>query len=82
MCKFGDSSHPRCKCPVYEKFCHVSSEKNHFKACCPRVGKKVHGIEKDESGEPSDQSDYKLFIEVANFQDSVYINQIKKENSD
>ena len=38
-CKFCDSSHPRGKCPAYGKVCHVCNKKNHFKVCCPRVGK-------------------------------------------
>ena len=44
--------------------------------------KKVHEIEKDESDEPSDQSDYEFFIETVNIQDSALVNQIKNENSD
>ena len=63
-CKFCDSSHPRGKCPAYGKVCHVCNKRNHFKVCCPRVAKKVHEIEKDESEEHSDQSDYEFFIET------------------
>ena len=81
-CKFCDSSHPRGKCPAYGKVCHVCNKRNHFKVCCPRVAKKVHEIEKDESDEPSDQSNYEFFIETVNIQDSAHINQIKNENSD
>ena len=81
-CKFCDSSHPRGKCPAYGKVCHVCNKRNHFKVCCPRVAKKVHEIEKDESEEHSDQSDYEFFIETVSIQDSAYINQIKNENSD
>ena len=82
-CKFCNSSHPRGKCPAYGKVCRVCNKKNHFKVCCPRVGKKVHEIEKNESDEPSDQSDYDFFfIETVNIQDSAHINQIKNENSD
>ena len=55
-CKFCDSSHPRGKCPAYGKVCHVCNERNHFKVCCPRVSKKVHQIEKDDSEEHSDQT--------------------------
>ena len=61
-CKFCNSSHPRGKCPAYGKVCRVCNKKNHFKVCCPRVGKKVHEIEKNESDEPSDQSDYDFFL--------------------
>ena len=64
------------------KICHVYIKKNHFKVCCPHVRKKVHEIEKDESDEPSDQSDHEFFIETGNIQDSAHINQIKNENSD
>ena len=46
------------------------------------VIEKVHEIEKDESDEPSDQSDHEFFIETGNIQDSAHINQIKNENSD
>ena len=81
-CKFCDSSHPRGKCPAYGKVCHVCNKRSHFKVCCPRVAKKVHEIEKDESEEHSDQSDYEFFIETVSIQDSAYINQIKNENSD
>ena len=81
-CKFRDSSHPRDKCPAYGKVCHVCNKRNHFKVCCPRVAKKVHEIEKDESEEHSDQSDYEFFIETVSIQDSAYIDQIKNENSD
>ena len=80
--KFCDSSHPRGKCPAYEKVCHGCNKKNHFKVCCPRAGKRVHEIEKDESDKPTDQRDYEFFIEAANIQDSAHINQIKNENSD
>ena len=41
-CKFFDSSHTRGKCPAYGKVCYVCNRKNHFKVCCPRVGKKVY----------------------------------------
>ena len=43
--------------------------------------KKVHEIEKDESGEPSYQNDYEFFIDTVNIQDSAHINQIKTKNS-
>ena len=43
--------------------------------------KKVHEIEKDESDEPSDQSDYEFFIETVNIQVFFHINEIKNENS-
>ena len=81
-CKFCSSSHLRGKWSAYGKACHIFIKKNHFKVCCPRVGKKVHEIEKDESDEPSDQSNYEFFIETVNMQDSGHINQIKNENSD
>ena len=80
-CKFCDSSHPWDKCPAYEKVCHVCNKKNHFKVWYPHVGKKVHEIEKDESDEPSDQSDYEFFIETVNIQDFFHIKEIKNENS-
>ena len=51
-----------------------------IKVCC--VTKKVREIEKDESEEHSDQSDYELFMGTVSIQDSAYINQIKNENSD
>ena len=63
-CKFCDSSHPRGTCPAYGKVCHVCNKKNDFRVCCPRVGKKVHEIEKVKSDEPSDQSNYEFFIET------------------
>ena len=63
-CKFCDSSHPRGKCPAYGKVCHVCNKRNHFKVCCPCIAKKVHEIEKDESEEEFDQSDYEFFIET------------------
>ena len=72
--KFCDSLHPRGKCKAYGKVNHVWSKKNHFKVCCPRVGKKVHEIETDESDESSDQSDYEFFVETVNIQDSTHIN--------
>ena len=75
-CKFCDSSYSRGKCPAYGKVCYVCNKKNHFKVFCPRFGKRVHEIEKDESDEPSDQSDYEFFIETVNIQNSVHINQI------
>ena len=81
-CKFRDSSHPRDKCPAYGKVCHACNKRNHFKVCCPRLAKKVHEIEKDESAEHSNQSNYEFFIETVSIQDSVYIDQIKNENSD
>ena len=81
-CIFCYSSHPQGRCPAYGKLCHVCNKKNHFKVYCPRVGKKVHEIEKGESDEPSDQSDYDFFIETVNIQDTSHINQIKNENSD
>ena len=74
--------HARGECAAYGKVCDVCNKKNRFKVCYPRVGKKVHEIEKDESDEPSDQSDYDFFIETFNTQDSADINQIKNENSD
>ena len=80
--KFCNSSHPRGKCSAYGKVFHVCNKKNSFKFCRPWVGKKVHEIEKEESNEPSDQSDYEFFIETVNIQDSAHINQIKNENSD
>ena len=43
--------------------------------------KKVHEIEKDESDELSDHSDYEFFIETINIQNSAFTNQIKNENS-
>ena len=79
--KFCNSSHPRGKYSAYGKVCHVCNKKSHFKVCCPHFGKKVHEIEKDESYEPSDQSDYKFFIETINIQDSAHTNQIMNENS-
>ena len=60
--------------------CHVCNKKNHFKVFLPRVGKKVHEIEKDESDEPSNQSDHDFFIETINIQNSAHISQIKNEN--
>ena len=74
--------HARGECAAYGKVCDVCNKKNRFKVCYPRVGKKVHEIEKDESDEPSDQSDHEFFIETGNIQDSAHINQIKNENSD
>ena len=38
--------------------------------------KKVHEMEKEESGEPSNQSNY-VFIETINIQNSAFINQMK-----
>ena len=82
-CKFCGSSHTRGKCPDYRKNCHVCNKKNYFKVCYPRVSRKVHETEKDQSDEPSDQSDYEFSIEtVINIQDSTHITQIKNENSD
>ena len=80
--KFCNSSHLRRKCPAYGKVCFVCNKKNHFKVCCPHVGKKVHEIEKDESDETSDQSYCQFFIETINIQNSAHMNQIKNENSD
>ena len=74
--------HARGECAAYGKVCDVCNKKNRFKVCYPRVGKKVHEIEKDESDEPSDQSNYEFFIETVNIQDSALINQIKNENFD
>ena len=37
-----------------------------------KESKKVHEIKKDESDEPSDQSDYEFFIETVNIQDSAH----------
>ena len=56
---------------------YVCNKNKHFKVCCPRVRKKVHKIEKDESDEPSDQSHYEFFIGTFNIQNSAFINQIK-----
>ena len=42
----------------------------------------MYEIEKDESDEPTSHSDYKIFIETINIENSAYINQIKNENSD
>ena len=81
-CTFCDSSHPRGKCLAYGKVCHVCNKKNHFKVCCPCVGKKAHEIEKVESDESFDQTDYEFFIETVNIQDSAHINQIMNENCD
>ena len=39
-CKFFNGSHPRGKCPAYEKSCLNCNRKNHFKVCCPRNQKK------------------------------------------
>ena len=61
---FCGSSYPRGKCPASGKLCLFSNKKNHFKVYCPRFGKKVHEIEKDESDQPSGQSDYEFFIEI------------------
>ena len=47
-CKFGDSSHPRSKCPAYGKVHHACNKKNHFKVCCPRVGKKTKKTKKSK----------------------------------
>ena len=80
--KFCDSSHPRGICPAYGRVCLVCNKNNHFKIFCPRVGKKVHEIEKVESDEPCNQSDYEFFIETVNSQDSTHINQIMNKNSD
>ena len=63
MSQFYDSSHPRGEYPNYGKVFYVCDKRNHFKVCCPRVGKKVHDIEKHESDEPLDQSDYEFFID-------------------
>ena len=41
-----------------------------------------HEIEKDESDEHSDQSNYEFFVETVNIQDSAHINQINNEYSD
>ena len=65
-----------------EKCVIFAIKKNHFKVCCPRVGKKVHEIEKDKTDEPSHQSNYEFFIETVNIQDSAHFNQIKNGNSD
>ena len=81
-CKFCNSLHPRGKRLDYGKVCHGRKKKNYFKVFCPRIGKKAHETEKDESDEPSDQSNYEFFIETINAQDSAHINQIKNENSD
>ena len=61
------------KCPAFGKVCYVGNKKNWFKLCCPCVGKKVHEIEKDESDEPSNQSDYEFSIKTINFRNSVHI---------
>ena len=42
----------------------------------------MYEIEKDESDKPTSHSDYKIFIETINIENSAYINQIKNENSD
>ena len=77
-----ESSHPQVKCSSYGKVFYVCNKKNHFKVCCQYVGKKVYEIEKDESDEPTSHSDYKIFIETINIENSAYINQINIENSD
>ena len=77
-----ESSHPQVKCSSYGKVFSVCNKKNHFKVCCQYVGKKVYEIEKDESDEPTSHSDYKIFIETINIENSAYINQINIENSD
>ena len=41
-CKCWDNSHLQGKCPAYGKIFHVYNKKNHFKVCCPRVGKKKY----------------------------------------
>ena len=41
-----------------------------------------HGIKMNESDEPSDQSNYELFIETNNIQNSAHIDHTKNENSD
>ena len=74
---------PEANAQITEKIVMFAIKKNHFKVCCPRVSRKVHEIEKDESDEPSDQSDYEFSIEtVINIQDSAHVPQIKNENSD
>ena len=60
-------------------FCN---KKKHFKFCCHILVKKVHDSEKDESDEPSDQSDYEFFIETINIQNPLHVTQIKNENTD
>ena len=65
-----------------KKFVMFCNKRNHFKVCCPRLAKKVHEIEKDESAKHSNQSNYEFFIETVSIQDSAYIDQIKNENSD
>ena len=39
-------------------------------------------MKKEQSDEPSDQSNYEVFIETINIQNSAFINQIKNENYD
>ena len=39
-------------------------------------------MEKELSNEPSDQSNYEVFIETINIQNLAFINQIKNENDD
>ena len=39
-------------------------------------------MEKEQSDEPSDQSNYEVFIETINIQNFAFINQIKNENYD
>ena len=39
-------------------------------------------MEKELSDEPSDQSNYEVFIETINIQNLAFINQIKNENDD
>ena len=58
---------------TYRKVCYVCNNKNHFKVCCPRE------IKKDESDEPSNQSNCEFFMETINVQNSIHINQIKKD---
>ena len=65
-----------------EKMIMFAIKKYHFKNCCPRVGKNVPEIEKDGSDEASHQSDCEFLLNIVYVQDSVYINQIKNENSD
>ena len=56
----------------YGKVCYVCNKNKHFKARFQRIGKKVHKIEKDESDEPSHQSEYELFTETINIKLRIY----------
>ena len=73
-CKLCVSSRPRGKSPSY-----VCNKKNHFKVCW---NWKYVKLKRDGSDEPSDQSDYEVFIETINIQNSGHYKQIKNENSD